>query len=163
MELPLNEHDRRDHAKLYVSSHDISFARGCALHIQKKDWFRQPWSRGTLYFQQSVYVTSMIVSYARPFTPGRGGLHFPKRLIPYDSEQMKLHRDLLDRRNKIHAHSDLDKWSIRPWRMGDIETAIVSQPWLIVQKTEVAMFLTMTDALLAKISGREEEILAKYR
>jgi hypothetical protein len=121
MELQLSAYDKKLYTKLYASMSDISFAHQCASHIRKKGWYRGPWSRGTIYFQQSAYLTAMIVSYARPFSPGRSGYVFPERLIPYGPEDMALHDDLLDRRNKVHAHSDLDKWDVRPWRSGDFE------------------------------------------
>lgn len=162
MELKLSDRHRAEYSKLYASSSDVGFARQCASHIRKKGWFRSPWSRGTIYFQQSAYVTALIVSYARPFSIGRSGLHFPKRLIPYNEGQMELHRNFLDRRNKVYAHSDSDKWDIRPWRSADFETTIVGQPWLIVGKEEIDLFLEMTTGLLAAIANREKQILSAY-
>jgi hypothetical protein len=115
-----------------------------------------------VYFQQSAFVTALIVSYARPFVIGRAKHHFPKRLIPYDADQFRLHNDFLDRRNKVYAHSDSDNWYIQPWRSGDFETTIVSQPWLIVSEAEIDQFLSMTEALLKSIGARQSEILSGY-
>lgn len=159
MELTLSDRDRRLHTKLYASASDIAFARACAEHLQKKAWFRRPWARGKVYFHQSAYVTSLIVSYARPFSTGRGGMTFPQRLIPYTADEFALHAELLDRRNKVHAHSDLDQWNVRPWRSGDFATTIVSQPWMIIEAPQVETFLAMTARLQASITRRLVEIV----
>lgn len=162
MELPLSERDKRLYTKLYASARDIGFARACAEHIRKKAWYGRPWSRGTIYFQQSAYVTSLVVSYARPFATGRNGYAFPARLIPYTPDEMALHTDLLDRRNKVHVHSDLDKWNVRPWRSEDFETVIIGEPWLIIGQPQIELFLTMTERLQTAISRRMTEIIAAY-
>lgn len=162
MKLELSERDKKKYHKLYVSAADISYARRCASHLKKKNFFRPPWSRGTLYFQQSAFVTSLIVSYARPFTNGRSGENFPSKLISYDLIQMKLHDELLKRRHKVYAHSDPDAWRVQPWRSGDFETTIVEQPWLIVSEDEIELFLSMTLDLLRNIGKAQTEILANY-
>lgn len=162
MLLELSDRDRILFHKLHVSSFDISYARQCAVHVKKKDWFREPWSRGTLYFQQTAFVTALVVSYARPFAVGRAGLNFPNKLIPYDDVQMKFHLDLLSRRNRVYAHSDPETWSVRPWKSGDFETTIEGRPWLIVRRDEIDRFIPMTDALIASIADRMAEIRARY-
>ena len=162
MELSLMDRDKRLYMKLYTSRSDIDFARDCAKHILKKGWFREPWSRGTIYFQQSVYVTSLAVSYSRPFAIGRNGHAFPNRLIPYTSEEGAFHNHLLDLRNKVHAHSDLDRWEVRPWQSGSFETEMVGQPWLIIKQPKIELFLGMTDRLQTSISQRMKEIIEGY-
>jgi hypothetical protein len=53
-----------------------------------------------------VLETGLIVTYARPFTEGRGtGLPIPEeRFVPADGRE--LHRKMLELRNKVQAHID---------------------------------------------------------
>lgn len=69
------------------------------------------------------YETTMVVAYARPFTQSRGhAAPFSWKLIKpgfqLESSEAKLHTQLLDHRNKLHAHSDSDATQIRSeiWR-----------------------------------------------
>ena len=162
MQVKLSDNDRRAFTKLYASADDIVVARRWAEHIQKKNWFRQPWSRGTIYLHQSAYVTALVVAYGRVFEVGRGGFDFPKRLIPYDAAERDLHKRLLELRNKVHAHSDLDKWNVRPWHAHGFSTAIVGKPKHLIEETDIALFLAMTEKLLVNIAARKEEILRAY-
>lgn len=162
MQLELSDKDRRTFTKLYASADDIAVARRWAEHIQKKRWFRQPWSGGKIYLHQSAYVTALVVAYGRVFAVGRGGFDFPKRLIPYDAAERDLHERLIELRNKVHAHSDLDKWNVRPWHAAGFSTAIVGQPKHMIEEADIALFLVMTEKLLEKIASRKEEILQAY-
>ena len=162
MELPLSDADRRQYTKLYASMSDIAFARRCAAHLLKKGWNKRPWHRGSIYFQQSAFVTSMIVSYARPFAPSRGKPVFPRKLIGYDTDEWTLHADLMERRNKVHAHSDLDQWNVTPWRTPQVHLDLVGEPWLIIEPEQLVRFLGMTDKITASILQRQKEILARY-
>ena len=154
MELNLDARDAVLYAKLYASLSDIAFARQCAEHIRQKGWNRRPWSRGSGYFQQSAFVTSLVVSYGRPFASSRGQPNFPQRLLPYDAFQRALHDLLMQQRNQIYAHSDLEHWTVRPWRSEDIETTIVGQPILALEPDQITGFLTMTESLIDRIRER---------
>lgn len=160
--LELSEPDRKLYTKLYASADDIRLARQWAEHIQKKRYFRKPWTRGKVYLRQSAYVTALVVAYGRVFASGRGGYQFPKRLMPYGEAERNLHDRLLDLRHKVHAHSDLDKWNVRPWSVDGFSTAIVGQPTHLIGEPDLALFLSMTEKLLAAIAKRKDEILAPY-
>lgn len=162
MELALSEHDAQLYKKLWASARDIRLAQQYAEHIDKKDWYREPWSRGTGYFQQSAYVTSMVVSYGRPFITGRTGIAFPKRLVRYGPDDASLHRKLLTLRNEIYAHSDPEHWTTIPWRSEGLETVVFKEPKLLIVKAEVVQFIAMTGPLLTRINARIHEIMASY-
>lgn len=162
MELPLSDPDRKLYTKLYASMSDIAFARSCAVHLLKMGSNKRPWDGGDAYFRQSVFVTSMIVSYARPFTPGRGGPAFPKKLIEFDAIDWVLHADLIDRRNKVHAHSDLELWRVTPWRRPNVQIDLVGEPWLIIEPEELERLVGMIEKLATSIQQRQKEILARY-
>ena len=137
-------------------------AREWAQHIQKKRWFRHPWSRGKTYLHQSAYITALVVAYGRVFASGRSAYNFPKRLIRYDKVELELHNRLLELRHKVHAHSDLEKWTVRPWHADGFRTTIVGQPTHRIDEPDIELFLTMTEKLLVRISARMQEIVGRY-
>lgn len=66
------------------------------------------------------YETNMVVAYARPFSQAHGPV---KRLsldalaIELDDKETDLHRHLIERRNRLYAHSDADvvPFSVEVW------------------------------------------------
>jgi hypothetical protein len=55
---------------------------------------------------QRLVETGLVVSYARPFTRSKGYEPLSEDIVP--PEDLEFHRDLIDRRNKLHAHTDAD-------------------------------------------------------
>jgi len=163
MLLEMSVHDRQTVTKLVASATDIGFARDAAEHLLKKKWYdRMPWSRGKVYFHQSAYVTTLVVSYGRVFEVGKRGYNFPKKLLQYEAAEKALHAKLLNLRNKVHAHSDLDQWSVRPWHADGFSTEIVGQPFRVIEEPDIRLFLAMTSKLLAGINAKREKIVAPY-
>ncbi|MCH9052742.1 MAG: hypothetical protein IIA72_16995 [Proteobacteria bacterium] len=157
--MDINEKNKELYSRLFVSCSDIHFARQCARHILKKGWHCDPWERrGTIYFQQSVYTTALIVSYARPFTKSAGWPSFPTRLLQYTEAERGLHKKLLKLRNKIYAHSDSESYSIRPYRSGSYSVDIVGEPFLKISEDEAVQFLEMTAKGLASIEDRMQQL-----
>lgn len=161
--LPISEHDRLTITKLHASASDLGTARTWAEHLLKKKWFRKSWSRGKTYGHQSAYVTALVVAYGRVFATGRGGFGFPKRLIDYNTDEWALHERLLETRNKVYAHSDLDKWTVKPWRVEGFETVVLGEPTHLIEEQDLTMLVAMTARLQAAIGRRTAEILASYR
>ncbi|MGY3134563.1 hypothetical protein ACVWZM_005245 [Bradyrhizobium sp. USDA 4501] len=150
--------DRALYAKLYASHGDIGVARSCAEFILKKGWHTYSFMRrGSVRIQQTAFITTMIVAYARPFAPGRGNINFPHRLLQYDSQEMAFHKRLLDLRKQEYAHSDASKISVRPLK-GSVVTSIVSIRDLYFSPAELKLFLGMTGCLSSRIQERLEEI-----
>ena len=161
--LPISDRDRLTITKLHASASDLGSVRVWAEHLIKKKWFRKPWSRGATYIHQSAYVTALVSAYGRVFAGGRGGFGFPRRLIDYDTNEWALHERLLDMRNKVYAHSDLDKWTVDPWQYHDFETVVLGQPIHLIEESELTKLIGMTERLQAAIGQRYAEILAPYR
>jgi hypothetical protein len=161
-EVTLNKEDHELYSRLYVSRGDIVYARQCADHILKKGWHYNPWDkRGSIYFQQSVYTTTLIVSYARPFTKSIGWPRFPERLLGYSQAERELHKSLLDLRNKVYAHSDGAGYSIRPFRSESFSTEIVGAPILKLSADEANQFLEMTERALSSIGECMQQLLSR--
>lgn len=161
--LPLSERDRLTITKLHASASDLTAASAWAAHLLKKKWFRKPWSRGATYSHQSAYITSIVVAYGRVFANGRGGFGFPVRIVDYDATELDLHKRLLDMRHKVYAHSDLERWTVRPWQHEDFDTVILGQPIHLIEQEDLERFVTMTARLLTAIGQRYEDILAPYK
>ena len=159
----MNARDAALYGRLYVSNSDIAFAAYCAGVLLQKGWHGQPWERrGTIYQQQSAFTSALITAYGRPFTTSKGWPEIPRKLIPYDAEQMTLHRRLLDLRNKVYAHSDSESFSVRPWRSADFETTIIGAPPLRISKEDVDQFLAMTQSLHVSLSKRMKALRDAY-
>jgi hypothetical protein len=50
--------------------------------------------------------------------------------MEFSGQEDKLHKTMADLRNKVYAHSDREKYSVRPWRSGKFSTDIVGTPVL---------------------------------
>lgn len=123
----------RDHAlygKLHMSREDIGIARISAAFLQKKGWHSAPFfRRGSTYIQQVAFTTTMIVAYARPFSPGRGNIDLPGRLKQY----------------------------VTPLK-GDLVKSFESMRYAHFTAPELELFMVMTDALCERITDRMEDI-----
>jgi len=143
------------YSKLFVSRQDLSYARQCAAYLLKNGLHHKPWEkRGGIYFRQFVFTTSLIVSYARPFTQSRGWPNFPRQLVSFSKEEQKLHERLLKLRHQVYAHSDSGQFSIRSWRSGTFETDIVGAPFYLLKKAEISTLVPMIDKLCSNIDER---------
>jgi hypothetical protein len=148
-------------AKLYVSRMDVEFARYCAGVLLKKGWHGQPWERrGTIYQQQAAFTSALVTAYARPFTQSRGWPKIPQELINYSDQEAALHKWLMDMRHTVFAHSDSIRYSIRPWRSGDLEVIMEHLPKLGITAENTKLFQAMSAKLLAAFSIRMKALLA---
>lgn len=161
----LSERDGRLYSKLWVSSHDISFARYCAGVLLKKGWHAHPWERrGTIYQQQAAFTTALVTAYGRPFTHSKGWPDLPKRLIKYSEEEKALHQRLLVLRHGVYAHSDSSNYAIQPTgpatRYGRY-AIMIQEPSLRLTAEETALFQIMSEKLLRSIWGAMDLLLQK--
>lgn len=149
---------------------DIVFSRKCATYLLKKKWRHgQSHRKESVYFQQSVYTTAFVVSYARPFTNCYG---FPKScsssFIKYcvleegDSAGRVLHDYFIQLRDKIYAHTDSTHHALRltshvyddDVTIGDIETI----PDLCVTADKLTSFNEMTENMIHNLSERLKQL-----
>lgn len=102
----------KDHAlfqRLLLSLRDFAHAHSAITFIRQDVDFEQKYGLAELRRFQ-CYETMLVISYCRPFSESVGG--FPR--LSYRSLGIKLspfvralHDDLMDKRNKLFAHSDV--------------------------------------------------------
>ena len=138
--------------RLYVSAQDFRFAAQCTRYLLKKGWHSAPYERrGTIYLQQAALTSSVIVSYSRPFTKGKGWPPFPMSLAPYDRDQMNLHRHIIGLRHQVYAHSDSSRHSVRPLQLGEYLTDMVGTPFLRLTAQECESIVGMMEGIQARL------------
>jgi hypothetical protein len=135
---------------------DLSMAQHYAGHLIKKGWHSAPYERrGSIYMQQSAFTTSLIVSYARPFTKSKGWPSFPKEFMNYDEGARSLHEKLMNLRHQVYAHSDSSQHSIRPFQINDNQFVdIVGAPFLRLSKAECELVIRMINGIQSLLSPR---------
>ncbi|WP_156174723.1 hypothetical protein [Hoeflea sp. IMCC20628] len=112
-----------------------------ARFLFKKGWHSHEWERrGSIYLQQSAFTTSLVVSYARPFTTARGLPGLPARLIKWSDEEKTLHDQILTLRNEVYAHSDGASYSFQPWQSEGLITVIEKWPQRRLSKDDTLAF-----------------------
>ena len=160
MEVKLDDKDGKLYSRLFVSSRDLGFAAYCVGFVLKKGWHYKPWEkRGSVYLQQSAFMSALATAYARPFTRSYGWPSFPEELIRFSTEESELHKRMIDQRNSIYAHSDSKCYSVKPWRAEDFSTNIVGAPELRISAEEAALLREMICKLQASIRNRMEELV----
>lgn len=147
--------------RLHVSLADIRSARFCAGVLLKNGWHHTPWERGgTIYDRQSAFTTALVVSYGRPFTTSKGWPQFPDRLLDaYEAGDKVLHRQLLDLRGTVYAHSDSTSYDIRP---SPKHYTIQHFPSMMITASDCKQFQRMTLALIKRIRERYDELSETY-
>jgi hypothetical protein len=160
MEIRPRDYDAKLHSRLHVSSLDLNFAQYCVGVILKKGWHCQPWEkRGSIYQQQSAFMSALVIAYARPFTKSRDWPKFPSELKKFDSEENTLHDHMIELRNSVYAHSDSKNYSVTPWRSGNFSTDIVGGPALRVGAEQAALLRQMINKLQLAIQRRMSQIV----
>ncbi|MDH5180299.1 MAG: hypothetical protein OEZ39_13400 [Gammaproteobacteria bacterium] len=153
----MNENEKKAlYERLYVSLNDLHMAKQYAEWLIKKGWHSAPYERrGSIYMQQSAFTTSLIVSYCRPFTKSKGWPKLPSEFVVYSAEESVLHRKIMDLRHQVYAHSDSEKYSIRPWKISeDVFTDIVGEPFRRVSADECAKLVKMIAGVSKRIRPR---------
>ena len=161
--LEISGRDRLDLTMLHAAMSDLNQATIWAEHIMKKKWYRRPWSRGATYSHQSAYVTAIVMAYGRVFSKGRNGRRFPEKLIDYDADDRALHERLLDMRNAVYAHSALDQWTVKPWKVDRFETTVIGQPVNVIEEADLQRLIAMAARLRTAASKRYAAIVAPYK
>ncbi len=162
MEIILPDDDAKLYSRLHVSSLDLDFAQYCAGVILRKGWHYQPWEkRGTIYLQQSAFMSALVTAYARPFKKSSSGLpNLPPELKEFSSEEDAFHERMIQLRDKVYAHSDSKSYSVRPWRTGTFSTDIVGAPELCINAKEAALLKQMVNKLQLAIRRRMSRIVS---
>ena len=160
MKIQLHGGEAKLYSRLHVSSLDFEFAEYCVGVILKKGWHYQPWEkRGTIYLQQSAFMSAFVIAYARPFTKSRGWPKFPPQLMEFDGDENILHDHMIELRNTVYAHSDSSNYSVTLWRSGKFSTDIVGAPALRISAEEAALLKQMINKLQLAIRRRMHQIV----
>ncbi|MCW2282712.1 hypothetical protein M2323_000473 [Rhodoblastus acidophilus] len=122
---------KKQYERLFAATYDFAQARFCARYLLKKKWHSRPWERrGSIYQQQTAFVTNLIIAYARPFTKSKGWPGFPLRLVNFSAEHAEMHKKILVARHEIFAHSDSRHFEFNPVKLGKyIATTIELVPF----------------------------------
>lgn len=154
-DLSLLPRDRALYEKLHASHSDIAVAQSCAEYLLKKKWHTHSFMRrGSIPIQQTAFTTAMVVSYARPFSPGRASTFtFPHKLLQYDAKATLFHKRLLTLRNEQYAHTDPSTASVRPLK-GEFITSIQSISSERFSAVDLKMFVSMTGGVMDRIQER---------
>lgn len=166
MDIPnaASEQKQRLYERLYVAAEDLGLARQYAQHLLKKGWHSAPWERrGSIYMQQSAFVTALVVSYARAFTKSYGWPTLPESVLPDNQGAKALHKRLMDLRHEVYAHSDSKHHKVQPWRIDSKAlTDIRGAPFWRFSKGECELITELIDEirklLLPKITIMRAEI-----
>jgi hypothetical protein len=155
---------RELYERLHVSSLDLSSAKQYACHLLKKGWHSAPYERrGSIYMQQSAFTTSLVVSYARPFSNSYGWPQFPEEFWQYSPQQNQLHQKLIELRDQVFAHSDKAQYKVLPFRMNaDSVSAIEGVPFHRLSQDECKQLVEMIDGirtlLIPKVKRLRDEL-----
>jgi hypothetical protein len=148
MEIRLQGGDAKLYSKLQVSILDLDAAQYYLGVILKKKWHYQPWEkRGTIYLQQSAFMSALVIAYARPFTKSRDWPKFPPKLKEFDSEENALHDHMIGLRNTVYAHSDSNNYSVTPWRSARFSANVVGAPPFRISAEEADLLRQMINKL----------------
>jgi hypothetical protein len=166
MDIPAvaGEEKQKLYERLYVADEDLGLARQYAQHLLKKGWHSAPWERrGSIYMQQSAFVTALVVSYARAFTKSYGWPSLPERFLPEDQGTLAMHKRVMSLRNEVYAHSDSKHHKVQPWRINsEALTDVRGAPTLRFTKDECEQITEFIDEirkrLLPKIITMRAEI-----
>jgi|GEM_PF-2034815 len=146
--------------RLFVSAGDFAQARQYALHLIKKGWHLAPCERrGSIYMQQSAFTTSLVVSYARPFTRSDGWPKFPDEFVQYSEPESLLHTHIMGLRHQVYAHSDSERYTVKPFRLdADSLADIVGEPFLRLSKEQCEMVIAMVDGIHERLHPRIKQM-----
>lgn len=149
-----SEERQRLYERLFVAAEDLGLARQYAQHLLKKGWHSAPWERrGSIYMQQSAFVTALVVSYARAFTKSHGWPKFPEIFLSEDQAAIALHEQLISLRHEVYAHSDSKHHKVQPWRIdSEVLTDIRGAPFRCFTKGECELITELVDGILGRLS-----------
>lgn len=151
---------KRQFERLSASIYDFGQANFGARYLLKKGWHSKPWERrGTIYQQQTAFVTNLIVAYARPFTESKGWPAFPPKLTKFfNAEQREMHDRLLQMRHEIFAHSDSQHFEFRPEVYGSIRSTLERVPFAVLSADEAKCIKVMTDSLIKLTNNKIDDL-----
>lgn len=143
--------------KLNISVVDLNFARHHAHQILTKK-LHKPQTKGkghARYAVQVAFVTALVAAYGRAFAPTRGHTRIPEKIKSYNAEENELHKEILDLRDQLCAHSDDKKFrTLTPVRSMTIQMV----PFYCIKREKIRLFLAMTKRVRLALYRRADEL-----
>lgn len=147
----LNARNLSEYQRLTVWLDDLRNARFYVNFLLKKGWHFDPFDRKirySTYLQQAAFTTAFVISYCKPFAKSKGRPIFAIKSAKLEEHERSLHDKLLELRNTVYAHSDVELRNIRPIVIRDFPTALETLPSLKLREEECHLCLS----LIAKVS-----------
>ena len=156
--------------KLKASEWDFRLARHHAEHLLKKKWHKSfPEMRGEVYWHQAAYTSALVVAYGRPFTKGYGWPRLPSELHAYDAVEVELHKRMIEKRDKMYAHTDSATYHAQSSRVVSLKANEKSPlgtfylyPTYRITASEAKLLVTMISKVLNAIGERVRELEEKH-
>ncbi|MDO7086646.1 hypothetical protein WNY51_07550 [Pseudocolwellia sp. AS88] len=145
---------------LHVALQDLRKSAFFAGNLLDQGWHFEPWETDwQSYLHQSAYVTSLVVSYCRPFTECRGWPKFPKKMLRVLTQEQKIfHQRLLDLRNDVYAHSDVSARKIKPIIFKNKPTATEVLPPMRFDKNDLVSIRELIGTINVEIQKELESL-----
>jgi hypothetical protein len=143
--------------KLVVSQDDFGQAKYFIGYILKKGWHFSPWDsaiRYPTYLKQAAFTTAFVTAYARPFTGTRSSPALSLKIAKYGISEKRLHDEILELRNTVYAHSDIEKQDVRPLVFMGFASAVQKQPVMKFSKLNAELVLRMVESLSEHVRAR---------
>jgi hypothetical protein len=102
-------------------------------------------------------MSALVIAYARSIA----WPNFPPHLKDFNDQERLFDKRMMELRNKVYAHSDLEQYSVVPWRKGTFSTDIVGSPVLCISAEEATMLKRMIQKLQVAIRRSMTEIVPK--
>jgi hypothetical protein len=134
-----------------LACQDFRLAKDFAQHLIKKKWHKSEWTvRPTTRIHQTAYTTAFVVTYCRPFTRGEGWKILNIDTVGLTAEERSLHKDLLDLRHKVHAHTDHEKHDRELWTSKESGKPfyIISRPPMHLDRDQLERSVLLIDKLI---------------
>jgi hypothetical protein len=147
--------------RLYVYKHDFYQVEFFAMHLLKKNWHFDEWDsriRQPTYMQQAAFTTALVTAYGRPFSGSNGFPTISMKLLRYTAEQKALHFRLLDLRNNVYAHSNVERQDVRPRIIQTIPAAIIKLPAHKLSKSDAELTVGMVQVAIRAIEAKLQEL-----
>lgn len=160
--LTFSDVDQKMYEKLDAAARDLYDSIAYGAFIIKKGWKAKPWGRGSTYLQQSAFMTSMVVSYARAFATSYGWPKLPAvYLNSFDVAEMELHERVLKLRNQLYAHTDSVNYPVRPYA-SDLHSDIIHFQVLEMPYEDIEKLAGMCRKITKQCLADQVHIKAKY-
>lgn len=147
----MNNHIEKQYNRNLISSEDFLEAVGYLKALERSA------SDKTVY---SALLIAAMISYCRPFTNNQGNQmsnpSVSQKFVDHlEHDEKKLHRKLMELRNKVFAHSDFDA---KPCQRMPGGVAVMKDVDILKENINIKLFLKIADSMAAKCVRKNIEL-----